>query len=145
MIYIGIDPGATGGVAWIAEDFVKAISLREMSEADIFETLRTLRLASPTGTCAVIEHVWSTPGQGGAFAFGKSVGWLLMALTGNHIPFDQVIPRKWQKALGVVYPKGATDTEKKNITKRRTHAISDALLIAEFCRRTRMQPQQGGQ
>jgi hypothetical protein len=59
-----------------------------------------------------------------------------------------VLPNAWQRALGVAYPPGSTDTEKKNITKRRaqqlfpaftpiTHAIADALLIAEYCRRVR--------
>jgi hypothetical protein len=96
-------------------------------------------------THAVIEHVWSTPGQGGAFKFGLSVGALRMALTAAAIPFDPILPRVWQKALGVSYPKGSTDTVKKNITKRRaqqlfptltvTHAIADALLLAEYCRR----------
>jgi hypothetical protein len=146
MIYIGIDPGAGGGIAFLDEGppgkgwplGVIAIKM-PATEADIFGLIKDC-----PGR-AVIEHVWSIPGQGGAFAFGKNVGALLMALTAAKIPFDQALPRRWQKELGVAYPAGATDTEKKNITKRRaqalfpgvpiTHAIADALLIAEYCRR----------
>ena len=149
-VFIGIDPGRGGGLAFLTEDRPGSNGRLEVltvamppTERDIVDLL--VMHAGPAH--AVIEHVWSIPGQGGAFAFGKNVGTILTALTAARIPFDQVIPRKWQKALGVVYPKGATDTEKKNITKRRaqqlfpsvpvTHSTADALLIASYCRRTR--------
>lgn len=147
MIYIGIDPGGGGGIA-ILDDRAAANCLEvhtfnmPSTDRDVLETLAPY---TNMRARAVLEHVWSIPGQGGAFAFGVNVGLLRMALTAARIPFDQVIPRKWQKLLGVVYPQGAGDTEKKNITKARaqqlfplckvTHAIADALLIAEYCRR----------
>lgn len=143
MLFIGVDPGKAGGIA-ILHHSGAIVAARSMpaTEQDIIEALKqTLELP----THAVLEHVWSTPGQGGAFAFGRSVGHLQMALTAVGIPFDQVLPKRWQSALGIHYPKGAGDTVKKNITKRRaqqlfprhtiTHAIADALLMAEYCRR----------
>lgn len=150
MIYIGIDPGASGGFAILQLDRPGANGAIEVllvkmpeTERDVFDLLALYQ--NVAGVRAVIEHVWSTPGQGGAFKFGKNVGMLLGILTAVQIPFDQVLPRTWQKRLGVIYPKGASDTEKKNITKRRaqqlfpkltiTHAIADALLMAEYCRR----------
>jgi hypothetical protein len=76
-----------------------------------------------------------------AFTFGKGYGGLLMLLTALDIPFDQITPRKWQTAMGCL------SGGDKNVTKRRaqqlfpkltiTHAIADALLLAEFCRRVR--------
>lgn len=146
MIYIGIDPGASGGIAVVNDSTVIQAVAMPATEADIWKFLTGNGQPAPPGVYrAVIEHVWSTPGQGGAFKFGKSVGTLLGLLTAAGIPFDQILPRIWQKALGVAYPKGATDTVKKNMTKRRaqqlfptltvTHAIADALLLAEYCRR----------
>jgi hypothetical protein len=144
MIYIGIDPGAAGGIAAL-DDRGRCLEVVKMPGTvhDVLEYL--WQFEEPENTRAALEHVWSIPGQGGAFAFGKSVGHLEMALAACAIPFDQVLPRTWQKAIGVHYPKEAGDTIKKNITKRRaqqlfprltiTHATADALLLAEHCRR----------
>jgi Holliday junction resolvasome RuvABC endonuclease subunit len=149
VIYIGIDPGSSGAIAVLDERVtstplgIMTFPLKDKNERELLDFLEAWRVVNTT--YAVLEHVWSTPGQGGAFAFGRNVGWLQMALTSTRVPFDLVLPRAWQKALDVRYPQGATDTEKKNITKRRatqlfpsitiTHAIADALLIAEHCRR----------
>lgn len=149
MIYIGIDPGASGGIAAVSAEgkFVAAFRIPE-SERDVLDALGGL---NTTGTDAesraVLERVWSSPGWGhaGAFTFGCSVGSLRMALTAARVPFDEVLPRAWQKAMGVTFEKNTPPVERKNITKRRaqqifpaekiTHAIADALLMAEFCRR----------
>jgi hypothetical protein len=149
MVYVGVDPGRGGGLALLAGRHGVETAKMPATERDVIDLLKYWKtFTAPAPACkifAVIEHVWSIPGQGGAFAFGVNVGTLRTALTAAEIPFDQVLPRKWQSALGVVYRKGATDTAKKNITKRRaqqlfpsidvTHAIADALLLAEYCRR----------
>lgn len=146
MIFIGIDPGASGGIAVITHRgaVIQAVPMPQ-TEADILKFLTGNGEPAGNSYRATLEHVWSIPGQGGAFKFGRSIGHLQMALTAARIPYDQVLPKRWQKALGVVYVKGMSDTEKKNITKRRaqqlfpalniTHAIADALLMAEYCRR----------
>lgn len=149
MIYIGVDPGSQGAIAVLDERVtstplgIMTFALKNKTERELLDFLEAWRCVGIT--YGALEHVWSTPGQGGAFAFGRNVGWLQMALTATRVPFDLVLPRAWQKALDVRYKPGATDTEKKNITKRRaqqlfpqltiTHAIADALLIAEHCRR----------
>ena len=83
------------------------------------------------------------PKQGVAstFKFGQSFGFLQGILIAAEIPFELVTPQKWQRYLGC-RTKGD-----KNITKARaqelfpdikcTHAVSDALLIAEYGRRVR--------
>ena len=65
-----------------------------------------------------------------------------MALTAAEIPFDIVVPRKWQAALSCL------SGGNKNITKQRAqqifpnvkviHANADALLMAEYCRRLKL-------
>lgn len=104
---------------------------------------------------AVLENVWSSPGWGhaGAFSFGQNFGALQGMLDCFDIEPLLVVPVKWQNAMGCRTPKerraelGHTD---KNINKRAaelmlargnypnmtvTHAIADALLLAEYCRR----------
>lgn len=93
------------------------------------------------GICAYIERVSSSPQMGvvSAFTFGRGVGNLEAACQCVGIPITWVAPSVWQKELGCL------SHGDKNITKRRaqelfptlkiTHAIADALLIAEWGRR----------
>ena len=146
MVYIGIDPGQSGGIAIIHNGRAGGANVEAMkmpaTERDLCEALRPYQ-GYPAH--AVLERVWSSPGWGhvGAFKFGLSYGAVRATLTCLDIPFDEVLPVKWQTVLGC---RSGGD---KNITKRRaqslyprlkvTHAIADALLIAEFCRRLRGQ------
>lgn len=143
MIYVGIDPGQAGGLAMIDKnvDVIKMPS----TDLDIWNWFSSLK----SKKCfAVIEKVHSMPGQGVAstFKFGMAYGSLKMALTASGIAFEEVTPRKWQKALGIV-PRAKTEskTEFKNRLKAKaqqlfpdikmTLSICDALLIAEYNRR----------
>lgn len=143
MIAIGIDPGKGGGIAVLFDSGVACGYPMPTTERDVCDILsefdETIR-AQPVA--ARIERVASSPQMGvvSAFTFGRGYGGLLMALTALRIPFEEVLPRTWQKELGCL-----TGGD-KNVSKRRaqqlfpqlkvTHAIADALLIAEFCRRT---------
>lgn len=139
MVYIGIDPGLSGGIAIIEHDgTVNAVKM-PATERDILNVLGA-GLAMVDAR-AVIERVSSWPKMGvvSAFTFGRGYGALLMALTAAEVPFDLVGPRQWQEAMSCL------SGGDKNVTKRRaqqvfpsvkvTHAIADALLLAEFCRR----------
>lgn len=145
MIYLGIDPGVSGGIAVIDDGgtVIATFKLDGMSERDIVDTLDTWnpQLARHDGTKAVLERVGASPQMGvtSAFTFGRWIGALRMALTACRIPFDEVTPQKWQAVMG------CRSRGDKNVTKRRaqqlfpsrtiTHAIADALLMAEYCRR----------
>jgi hypothetical protein len=97
---------------------------------------------------AVIEKVHAMPGNGvsGMFKFGMSYGGLRMALIAAGIPFEEVQPRAWQKAMGIP-PRSKTEsgTQWKNRLKAKaqqlypaekvTLAVADALLIATYCQR----------
>ena len=92
----------------------------------------------------VIEKVNAMPKQGvsSTFTFGTSFGFCQGLLVAAGIRFEFVTPRKWQKALNCL-----TGGD-KNVSKARAqslfpgvkviHANADALLIAEFARRTAM-------
>ena len=142
MTHIGIDPGVNGGIAWISWISCGKPCAEKMPSTllDLWELVQDI---SSFGPCkAYIEQVHSSPQMGvkSAFTFGNGFGHLEMALTAAGIPFERVRPQAWQKALGCL-TKG-----EKNVTKAKaqemfpgikiTHAIADALLIAEYCRRT---------
>lgn len=148
MIYIGIDPGVSGGIAAIDQQRnVERAIVMPSTDADILAALR--HLAWHHTVKAVIEDVHASPQMGvvSAYTFGGIVRALRMALTAADIPFHAIRPGEWQRALGCLQPKGAARAfgqKDKNITKRRaielfpaakvTHSIADALLLAEYCR-----------
>lgn len=154
MMYVGIDPGGSGGVAALSEGggvlFVEKMPATDRDLLDLFRDLARLE-GIEGGARGVIEKVGVMPKQGivSAFTFGRNVGALHLALAAAEVPFDEVLPAKWQLVMG------CRSRGDKNVTKRRaqqlfphekvTHAIADALLIAEYCRRTRHGQQPGGE
>lgn len=152
MIFIGVDVGAAGGIALIDASGValRAVHMPE-TDVDILSVLEHARGLGwhhgdpqASGCRAVLEKVHSSPQMGvvSAFSFGGAYRSLRMALAAKEIPFDEVSPMKWQRRLECL------SGGDKNVTKARaqqlfpgvkvTHAIADALLLAEFCRRTQL-------
>ena len=141
---IGIDPGASGGIAWHDGERARVVKMPATLQ-DLWELIGGIcGLTSNHGytLCrAYIEQVHSSPQMGvtSAFTFGNGFGHLEMALTAAWIPFVRVSPQKWQGALG------CRTGGDKNVSKARaqelfpdlkpTHATADALLIMEYGRR----------
>ena len=144
--HIGIDPGKKGGIAVITSDGITVahpIPETEKDTQEIFEEISQYRKVF-----ALIEDVHAMPGQGvrSCFTFGRNYGMLRGMLVANYIPFETVTPVTWQREFGLIN-RTLTKTQKKNTHKARaqelfphiekmTHAIGDALLIAEYARRS---------
>lgn len=138
--FIGIDPGQSGGIAVVTDYGITECWKMPDTERDTYELLRSLFL--PNRSRVTIEKVGAMPGNGvsGMFKFGRSLGFLRGLVIALEFPFEDVTPQRWQKALGCL-TKGD-----KNVSKRKaqelfpllkvTHATADALLIAEYARRT---------
>ena len=144
MRYIGIDPGKGGGIAALEDDGIVALVGRmPETDQDVLDMLQYARGDAALGVHAVLEFVRSSPQMGvvSAFTFGCGYGGLRMALAAAGIPYDEAVPVKWQNAMR------CRSRGDKNVTKRRaqelfpsvkvTHGIADALLLAEYCRRSR--------
>jgi hypothetical protein len=135
--YIGIDPGASGGIAALDRNgAVVLVTKMPDTERDIYDLLCSL-----TGGRAVLEFVRSSPQMGvtSAFSFGRSYGGLRMALLAAGVPFDEVTPQKWQGAMSC-RTKGDKNVSRSRAQElfpsvRCTHYVSDALLLAEYGRR----------
>ena len=145
MTIIGIDPGASGGIAWTHEDGIRVEKMPDTMQGEweliAYIVNDSAMIYRHTEFKAYLEQVHSSPQMGvkSSFTFGNGFGHLEMALTAAGIPFERVRPQVWQKSLGCM-----TGGD-KNVSKRKaqelfpqikcTHATSDALLIAEFGRR----------
>ena len=95
---------------------------------------------------AALEQVHAMPSQGtsSTFKFGASFGALRMLCAVGGFPWREVSPVRWQRSLGLVFPKseGLTKTQKKNRHKdmaaylfpdaKITHTNCDALLLARY-------------
>jgi len=113
MIYIGIDPGLNGAIAFL--DTEKGhLSIIDMPTFEVKRNNKVKREVSPVGLAltiklatevsrAVLERVGAMPGQGvtSVFSFGRSVGIVEGVLATMQIPVDIVTPQAWQKAAGV--------------------------------------------
>ena len=140
MTTIGIDPGKSGGIAWI-QDGKACVEKMPDTLQDLWELIEGIRYFDhpQNPNCkAYLEQIHSSPQMGvvSSFTFGNGFGHLEMALTAAGIPFERVRPQVWQKAMGCM-TKGD-----KNVSKRRAqelfpqikvnHYIADALLIAAY-------------
>lgn len=159
---VGIDPGAGGGIAVVSLDNQTSVYAVKMPRTvgDLW-TLFTYLSDLNTPLFAVIEKVGGfmggtdeegkTKNKASAhtmFTFGAGYGSLCMALYASKIPYQEVPPITWQRALGLPSRgKGEDKGQHKNRLKAKaqqlfpkeeiTLATADAILIAEYCRRKR--------
>lgn len=153
MTYIGIDPGKSGGIAIISGDEIICYQMPN-TEFDVWSIFERNNKGQVR---AVIEKVHSMPGQGvkSMFSFGQNYGFLRACLIAAQIPFDEITPQAWQKELGIVgRKKGEPKSQLKERLRQKAQQLfpqedmwhrtlgeqrakCDALLLAEFCRRSR--------
>lgn len=154
-VFLGIDPGASGGLAAVDNLGLMACPAMSMpsTEADIWSWFNGFQMNIQEGlrSHAVIElntgYVGGAGNPGSSmFKFGRGTGVLIGCLVAAAVPYEEVTPGTWQRALGIP---GRKRTEAKGRFKNRlkakaqqlfpsvkvTLATADALLIAEFCRR----------
>jgi crossover junction endodeoxyribonuclease RuvC len=150
MIWIGIDPGLRSGAiasidhngGFVAADDIKAdgdkIDVKALKE----QIYRITVAGDSYAIC--IEHVGVRPGQGisssGKFmrAFGAIEA--VAALLSDRV--DMVLPQAWKKIMGVKADKEQSLIMARNLFPdamlklKKHHGRAEALLIAEYARRT---------
>lgn len=147
--YIGIDPGAHGGIAVVNSEG-RVIDIIKMPETpkDILDYLQSLTGADITLQCVLEDVGHGLPGQSSSATakFARHNGHLDMALLALGIPTTTATPQKWMKTYQLGKSSNHSKVEWKNMLKAKaqqlfpneklTLATCDALLIAEYCRRT---------
>ena len=113
MIYIGIDPGLNGAIAFL--DTEKGhLSVVDMPTFEVKRNNKAKREVNAAGLAhilaaaqkvqgIILERVGAMPGQGvtSVFSFGRSVGLVEGVLAAYLLPVSIVTPQAWQKAAGV--------------------------------------------
>jgi hypothetical protein len=163
--FLGIDPGASGGLAYI---WGTVVLVRPMpaTERDLWELVCDWGgVVRRQGGIAVLEQVGgyvkgaegrttkggtvreAGAGANGAamFKFGSNYGLCRMALTAAGVPWELATPNTWQARTGVPVGSKKEKAQHKNAIKARAQALfpgvavtlktADALLIAEYARR----------
>jgi crossover junction endodeoxyribonuclease RuvC len=141
VYFMGVDPGASGAICVLNRSGAVCLKmpLKNLTDVDIKEMLlQVTRAGYPV--YGALERVHSMPKQGVAssFKFGASFGSLQAHLAWGGVAWEFVQPHKWQVDLK------CQSRGDKNVTKakaqqmfpdiRVTHAIADALLIAQWAR-----------
>lgn len=146
-IFIGIDPGKSGGIAVIKGEQVRTMPYSdEMLMKEMYFEKLCIDLRG--GGICCLEKVGAMPGQGvtSMFNFGVSYGYIKGVLEAIGIPYQEIPPQRWKKEFGLNSSKAASvDVCRKlfpdvNLLAtdrcRKPHdGMAEALLLAEYARR----------
>ena len=144
-LIVGVDPGMSGAAAWYRNGVHHACPFKDLTEGEILELFEGLG----RHCFAYLENVHAMPGQGvsSTFKFGMHYGMLRTALIAASIGFETVTPAVWQRKMSCLSKgdKKVTRAKAQELfpsveiigrgSKAPTHAVADALLIAEYGRR----------
>jgi crossover junction endodeoxyribonuclease RuvC len=113
MIYLGVDPGLTGALAFVQTDDDGSVAGVEVHDAPVFQISRNgrqntsqlnIHATSELLVCrpvvyAVIEQVGPMPKQGvaSAFTFGRVYGQLEALVAATSISYELVQPNAWKQ------------------------------------------------
>ena len=145
MIWIGIDPGAKGGYAWIWDDTIRAMPWDD----EFFVQDMKCLVATKERIMAAVEKVGAVHGNGivSMFNFGKNAGYIEGVLSALGIPYQLIPPAKWKKEFSLIgKDKQASiitcrklfpDLDLKRTERCRTDSDgkAEATLLAEYARR----------
>lgn len=158
--FIGVDPGLTGAIA-VIDDQGAVLGLLDMPVREIrgvkTATVKNevdagalhrwlLPLTAGRDALASIERVGSRPGQGLAstFSLGDSFGAARAVLSCCSRSVLDIKPQEWKKSLSVTDDKSTSlelarrlfPTAERMLKRKRDHGRAEALLIAEFLRKS---------
>ena len=145
MIYIGIDPGKSGALAYIMKDGSSNAVMFDDSQYKYI--LRQISIYDDEAVCC-LEHVGAMPGQGvtSMFSFGENFGYIKGLLSAYGIPYQLVRPRIWKKEFGVTGDKNTSVEVCKRLfpdvslrtsdrSRKDNVNLAEAMLMAEYARR----------
>ncbi len=143
MIYIGIDPGLSGGIGVIYPDNT-AISYMYKS-SKLIEVIKSL---VDEDVYITVEQVHAMPHQGvtSMFTFGTGYGTILGIIEALGREYHLVNPQTWKKLIGVTFDKSTSIRKAQKLfpnvsllptprCRKPSDGMAESLLIAEYGRR----------
>ena len=157
MLYIGIDPGLDGAVAYLNDRDNSVIledtptlevrsGKKRKREYNVSEMAHLLDVDTED-VIVVLEKIHSMPGQGvrSMFSMGEGYGLWKGIISAYHMPLELVTPQAWKKVMmdGMGKEKDASRLKAiqlfplsaSNLSRKKDHGRADALLIAAYYRR----------
>lgn len=148
-LFVGVDPGASSGAWGIIDHHGKYWSCGDIPSEDGQIKARMFRAElmqaiDRQDAVICIEDVHSMPGQGVAstFKFGRAVGAINAVADMMFGVWHIVSPQRWKRAMGVTQEKESSLKLARELwpnaplTRKKDHGRAEALLIAEYLRRT---------
>ena len=142
MIFGGIDPGQTGGIALLFPD--NSVEVYPYTSTKLIDICKCL-VDSNSSVCVAVEKVHAMPHQGvsSTFNFGMGFGRILGILEALNISYELVTPQTWKKYIGVTHDKKTSIRKAQFLypevsllpTKRcrvPNDGMAEALLIAHY-------------
>lgn len=147
-LFIGIDPGKSGGIACI-DTRNGGFYAMPYSDKDLLDMCQeTIQNGASEHIMCCLEKVGARPGQGvvSMFSFGQSVGYIKGVLEAFRIPYQEITPQKWKKEFGLNSDKAASAEVCRKLfpevsllatpkCKKPHDGMAEALLMAEYARR----------
>lgn len=144
MVYIGIDPGAKGGISVVSG---KSATTEPYTDAELKRICRELMQCGYDVVCC-LEKVSAMPKQGvtSMFNFGKAYGYIKGVLEAFGIPYQEISPQRWKKEFGLNSDKARSVQVCQQLfpdvnllatprCKKPHDGMAEALLMAEYARR----------
>ena len=145
-IYIGIDPGRSGGMCVIENDFIKAYPCPDNVQDLALMFAMAITVSETKTVIAYIEKVWARPTDGRAsiWKFAENYGVWKGIAGAYEIELHQVAPQTWMKYFET--PK-LDKTRRKRYLKDKARSMypnlkkvslktADAILIATYAKET---------
>ena len=144
--YIGIDPGASGGIAVIDEKGIMMAYKCPKSSDEMSLLFQMCMGSTPAANIKLfMERVWARPTNAvrAAFSYGVNYGQWLGIVATHEVEMNTAIPVEWIKWVGC--PKALKRDVRKRWLKEKagelypnvnklTLATSDAILITHFAK-----------
>ncbi len=137
---LGIDPGITGGIAFLHGDEIEAHDIPVVAgEINLDEVLRLIRDTKPD--MAVVELASSRPGQGvsSVFKFGAAYGALQACVIACWVPLHRVTPTVWKRHFKLSAEKEDARALAIRLwpgcdlfSRKKDHGRAEASLIARY-------------
>ena len=146
MLYLGIDPGQSGGWA-LLDDHGQAYECALYEDAEQMKWLIENLHGKFFSVNATLEKVHSMPKQGVAstFKFGVNFGWWQGVLDANLVSYELITPVRWMKA--VLDSGDRSKAHRLSFARRKwpdaplsrvkDNGVADALCLAEYARLSR--------